>query len=130
MSATANKTGKMTSDFIYLLNRSEPNMNRIILFSSLLVILSSCNSWVQVTSEGESVRLASGSETANCQRVGSAQAQTLSRLVVVERGGERLQDELIRLARNEAGDLGGNVIVPESVIEEGRQSFGVYRCPD
>jgi hypothetical protein len=51
-------------------------------------------------------------------------------LVVVERGGERLQDELIRLARNEAGDLGGNVIVPESVIEEGRQSFGVYRCPD
>ncbi|GIT20632.1 MAG: hypothetical protein CM1200mP40_03140 [Gammaproteobacteria bacterium] len=54
----------------------------------------------------------------------------LSRLVVVERGGERLQDELIRLARNEAGDLGGNVIVPESVIEEGRQSFGVYRCPD
>ena len=105
-------------------------MNRIILFSSLLVILSSCNSWVQVTSEGEAVRLASGNETANCQRVGSAQAQTLSRLVVVERGGERLQDELIRLARNEAGDLGGNVIVPESVIEEGRQSFGVYRCPD
>jgi len=130
MSATANKTGRITSDFIYLLNRSEPNMNRIILFSSLLVILSSCNSWVQVTSEGESVRLASGRETANCQRVGSAQAQTLSRLVVVERGGERLQDELIRLARNEAGDLGGNVIVPESVIEEGRQSFGVYRCPD
>ena len=76
------------------------------------------------------MRLASGNETANCQRVGSAQAQTLSRLVVVERGGERLQDELIRLARNEAGDLGGNVIVPESVIEEGRQSFGVYRCPD
>ena len=105
-------------------------MNRIILFSSLLVILSSCNSWVQVTSEGESVSLASGNETANCQRVGSAQAQTLSRLVVVERGGERLQDELLRLARNEAGDLGGNVIVPESVIEEGRQSFGVYRCPD
>ncbi|GIT20633.1 MAG: hypothetical protein CM1200mP40_03150 [Gammaproteobacteria bacterium] len=76
MSATANKTGKITSDFIYLLNRSEPNMNRIILFSSLLVILSSCNSWVQVTSEGEPVRLASGNETANCQRVGSAQAQT------------------------------------------------------
>ena len=105
-------------------------MNRIILFSSLLVIVSSCNRWGQVTSEGEAVRLASGNETANCQRVGSAQAQTLSRLVVVERGGERLQDELIRLARNEAGDLGGNVIVPESVIEEGRQSFGVYRCPD
>ena len=105
-------------------------MNRIILLSSLLVIFCSCNSWVQVTNAGESVRLASGNEIANCQRIGSTQAQTLSRLVVVERGGERLQDELIRLARNEAGDLGGNVIVPESVIEEGRQSFGVYRCLD
>ena len=76
------------------------------------------------------MKLASGNEITNCQRIGSAQAQTLSRLVVVERGGERLQDELIRLARNEAGDLGGNVIVPESVIEEGSQSFGVYRCLD
>ena len=41
-----------------------------------------------------------------------------------------MQDELLRLARNEAGSMGGNAIVPESVIEEGRQTFGVYSCPD
>ncbi len=89
-------------------------MNRMILLSSLLVIFCSCNSWVQVTNAGESVRLASGNEITNCQRIGSAQAQTLSRLVVVESGGERLQDELIRSDRKEAGDLGGNVITSQT----------------
>ena len=44
--------------------------------------------------------------------------------------GERLQEELISHARNEAADLGGNTVVPESIIEAGEQSFGVYRCPE
>lgn len=104
-------------------------MRRIFLLSTFIVFISGCNSWVQVTNEGESVRLSTSGDVANCQRIGRAQAQTLSRLVVVERGGERLQEELTRIARNEAGDMGGNVIIPESIIEEGRQSFGVYRCP-
>jgi hypothetical protein len=105
-------------------------MRRLFLFTSLIVFISGCSSWVQVTNEGESVRLGNAREVANCQRIGRAQAQTLSRVVIVERGGERLQEELTRLARNEAGDMGGNVIVPESVISEGRQTFGVYRCPN
>lgn len=104
-------------------------MNRLLILSFIVLFVSACNSWVQVTNEGEAVRLGTSSEVANCQRLGRAQAQTLSRVVVVERGGERLQEELTRLARNEAGDMGANVIVPESVIDEGRQSFGVYRCP-
>lgn len=103
-------------------------MKRPFLLASFILFTAGCSSWVQVTSEGEGVRLGSAQEVANCQRIGQARSQTLSRVVVVERGGERLQEELIRLARNEAGDLGGNVIVPESTIEEGRQSFGVYRC--
>jgi hypothetical protein len=47
----------------------------------------------------------------------------------VDRGSEKVQDELITLARNEAGTLGGNTIVPDGTIEEGRQRFVVYRCP-
>jgi hypothetical protein len=104
-------------------------MRRLFLLSTVIVFISGCNSWVQVTNEGESVRLGTNRDVANCQRIGRAQAQTLSRFVVVERGGERLQEELTRIARNEAGDMGGNVIIPESIIEEGRQSFGVFRCP-
>jgi hypothetical protein len=54
--------------------------------------------------------------------------QTLGKIVVVERGSQRLQDELLTLARNEAADLGGDTVVPESLIADGSQVFGVYRC--
>jgi hypothetical protein len=54
--------------------------------------------------------------------------QTLGKILVVERGGQQLQDELLSLARNEAADLGGDTVVPESLIAAGKQTFGVYRC--
>ena len=100
-------------------------MNSFLLSVTFLILLSNCNSWVGVTTEGEGVRLATTSEISDCQRIGRAQASTRSRVAFVERGGERMQDELLRLAR-----MGGNAIVPESVIEEGRQTFGVYSCPE
>ena len=85
-------------------------------------------SWVQVTADGENVRAATLSEVANCTRVGTTTTQTLSRVVVVQRGGNQMQEELLTLARNEAAGIGGNVVVPESVITDGEQTFGVYRC--
>ncbi len=101
-----------------------------ILLLVVVTALTGCNSWVRVTDAGETVREATAAQVSNCRRIGRATANTMSRVVFVERGGERLQDELLRLARNEAGDLGGNTIVPESVISEGTQTFGVYICPN
>ena len=103
-------------------------MNRLLLIATIITLLSGCT-WVQLTSEGQGVRVATAGEISSCTRLGRANAQTLSRITVVERGGERLQEELTTLARNEAGSMGGNTIVPESIIDEGRQTFGVYRCP-
>jgi len=104
-------------------------VSKLALFLSATFLLASCSNWVQVTSEGQSVRVVTASDVNNCIRVGNAQAQTLGRVIGLERGAERLQEELSRIARNEAGDLGGNAIVPESLIADGRQTFGVYRCP-
>ncbi|HJN95154.1 MAG: hypothetical protein CMQ15_17915 [Gammaproteobacteria bacterium] len=105
-------------------------MTRFLLIAVTTSLLAACNSWVGVTNEGAGVQLANAAEVGNCRRLGRTQAQTMSRVVVVERGGERMQEELTRLARNEAGSMGGNTIVPESVIDEGRQTFGVYSCPN
>ena len=58
----------------------------------------------------------------------SANVQTLGKIIVVERGGQRLQDELLTLARNEAADLGGDTVVPESFMANGAQVFGVFKC--
>lgn len=103
-------------------------MNRLLLIATIFTLLSGCT-WVQLTSEGQGVRVATAGEISSCTRIGRTNAQTLSRITVVQRGGEKLQEELTTLARNEAGSMGGNTIVPESIIDEGQQSFGVYRCP-
>jgi hypothetical protein len=100
-----------------------------VLAASTSVGLSACSSWVQLTPQGEKVSLAdTAAQVQQCSRVGRANVQTLGKILVVERGGQRLQDELLSLARNEAADLGGDTVVPESLIADGKQTFGVYRC--
>ncbi len=104
-------------------------MKKILAIIIILAAVGGCSNWVGLTVEGEGVRLATAAEISNCSRLGRTRPQTLDRIVGVERGAERLQEELLRLARNDAGAMGGNVIVPESLIEEGEQVFGIYSCP-
>ncbi len=102
-------------------------MKKILITSFLLAMLVGCN-WVQLTSEGRGVRLANSNEVGNCSRIGRTTSQTLSRVAIVERGSDKLQQELLTLARNEAGRMGGNTVAPESLISQGQQTFGVYTC--
>jgi hypothetical protein len=104
-------------------------VKKILAIIISLAAVGGCSNWVGLTVEGEGVRLATAAEISNCSRLGRTRPQTLDRIVGVERGAERLQEELLRLARNDAGAMGGNVIVPESLIEEGEQVFGIYSCP-
>jgi len=93
------------------------------------LLLAGCRTeWVQLTPEGEQVSLATPTEVADCQRLGIARVSALDSIGFLPRSVGQLQDELIRLARNEAGDMEGNRIVPETPIDEGRQTFGVHRC--
>ena len=103
-------------------------MKKLILVIPALFLLAGCN-WVQLTSAGEGVRVIPASGAAACSRVGRAHVQTMSKVTVVERGGDKQRKELEVLARNEAADLGGNAIVSESLVVDGEQTFGVYRCP-
>jgi len=102
---------------------------RLPLLAAAALLLAACgNSWVQVTPEGERVSLATAADVGNCRRIGAANVNALDSIAFVDRGANRLQEELVNLARNEAGAAGGNRVVPESTIEEGRQTFGIYQC--
>ena len=90
--------------------------------------LAACSSWVQLTAEGQAVRVAEASDVAGCRRIGSATSRTTDEILLIDRPGQRLQDELRTLARNEAGRMGGNTIVPASEIINGEQQFTVYFC--
>lgn len=99
-----------------------------VLGAAALILVACSNSWVQVTPEGERVSLATAADIGNCRRIGVANVNAIDSIGFVNRGASRLQDELVNLARNEAGEAGGNRVVPESTINEGRQTFGIYQC--
>ena len=103
-------------------------MKKLLITAMSAAMVTGCT-WVQLTSEGENVSLAGADRVGNCNRIGSVTAKTLGSIAKIERGGGRLQQELLTLARNEAGDMGGNTVVPESLINDGKQDYGVYSCP-
>lgn len=91
-------------------------------------LLSGCT-WVPLEATGSDVQVFPQADVANCERKGKVTVTTAQRVAGIARGAEKVKLELITLARNEGGKMGGNVVSAESEPSEGRQVFGVYNCP-
>ncbi len=102
------------------------SLNKITLLL-VVALLSGCT-WVTLNPQGEQVLVASMEEVAGCKRVGKTTVSTLAKLVGLNRHEKSMEDELNKLARNSAADMGGDTVVPISPVEDGTQVFGVYRC--
>lgn len=89
--------------------------------------LSAC-SWVDISEEGKKVEVRSPDDVVNCKRVANTTASLKADILGVDRKKEKVKTEMETLARNAAPQYGGNVVVPESEIENGKQTFGVYKC--
>ncbi len=98
----------------------------IILISAL--IASACT-WVDLKPEAEKVRIASMDDLKGCHKMGSSTVSVKAEIATFARNKEKVRGELETLARNNAIDIGGNVVVPVSEIDRGTQSFVIYRCP-
>lgn len=85
--------------------------------------------WVKPTPGGTDVHLADTSQVADCQRLGKVNVSVKDRIGRINRKLSKVESELGTLARNEGAVMGGNAVVAESEIEDGRQEFGVYDCP-
>jgi hypothetical protein len=83
---------------------------------------------VKTTPEGESVRVAYADAVGDCVRKGKVTVSVKSRVSGVERKPTKVATELATLARNEGALLGGNTVVAETHVADGRQTFGVYQC--
>lgn len=103
-------------------------MKKLTVLILSLSLLSACT-WVRVTPEGQPVRLLNQRQAANCTRIGTTTSVTSDRVLFFPRGSEKVQTELVDLARNEAGLMGGNAVVADSTVDGGRQLFVVYQCP-
>jgi hypothetical protein len=93
----------------------------------LSVALTGCT-WVDVKPQGEKVRVLTPQEVTHCRLLGRVTSNTAASVLVFVRGREKVQEEVYRLARNNAGDMGGDSVVPTGPLIEGEQSFNVYRC--
>lgn len=97
----------------------------MLLVAACVLLLSSCT-WVRLSAAGENVAVLTESEVANCTRTGTTTVSVRDR-VVLERDADKVALELRTLARNRAADR-GDAIVPSTRVEDGEQTFVIYRC--
>jgi hypothetical protein len=103
-------------------------MNKIICIASAAIMLSACST-LKLTEGGEKVRVLDPAEVSSCKNLGRTNTSVTDR-IVFERPEDAVAEELQIVARNSGARMGGDTIVPLTVIEEGQQTFVVYKCID
>jgi|SRR5690606_24380067 hypothetical protein len=102
-------------------------MKKLLFFTALISLASACT-WVKVDDAGSRVAVTNQSQTSSCERLRTVNVKITSKLGPVERNSDKVSTELRNMARNEAAKYGGDTIVPASEVQNGEQSFDVYRC--
>ncbi len=92
-----------------------------------VLLLSGCT-WVDLKPKAEKVRVLDPQEVGRCKEVGRVVANTKDKIGFIARSKDTVKEEVDRLARNNAADLGGDTIVPSGPLINGEQPFKVYRC--
>ena len=100
----------------------------LFLFTTLIIFTLSACANVKLTHGGEKARLLSSGEVANCQKRGATTVSVKSTLATVPRQQTIVAKELQILARNSSVNMGGDTVTPISKIDNGEQTFAVYRC--
>lgn len=104
-------------------------MKKTTLLLAAIVSLTSACSWVKVSEQGASVAVANAANVRNCDKVRTVNVKVKDNFVgSMKRSPEKVATELTNMARNEATQFGGDTIVPVSLVQDGRQSFDVYKC--
>lgn len=99
----------------------------VVLIIFFFNLLAGCT-WVKLTPEGEKVRVLSSTEVNTCKKLGKTVVSVRAVVAGIKRDKDKVKEELETLARNHAIDLEGDTVVPASSIENGQQTFWIYRC--
>jgi len=102
-------------------------MKKNISIIAATILLSAC-AGLDLTAEGEKVRVLDPSEVSSCRELGKTNTSVTDTVVGVERPDDTIAKELRIIARNGAARMGGDTIVPLTIMEAGQQTFVVYKC--
>jgi hypothetical protein len=104
-------------------------MKKITLLLAALASLTSACTWVKVNEQGSSVAVANAANVRSCDKVRTVSVKVKDNFVgSMKRDPSKVATELTNMARNEASQFGGDTVVPVSLVDNGRQSFDVYKC--
>ena len=103
-------------------------MNKYLLLALISVFLVAGCSWVHLTSEGELVQKVTAADVEECKRIGEATVSVKAKVAGIKRSSKKVAGELFILGQNAASEMGGDTIVPVSEVQDGEQTFKVYRC--
>ncbi|HQT81996.1 MAG: hypothetical protein B7Z60_06975 [Ferrovum sp. 37-45-19] len=110
-------------------------MNKLLVKLSHLIILStllaSCsNSFIAEKTGADEVRMLYPNQVSSCDFKGKTRVSVIDKIGFIDRDPTAVEQNLIKLARNNAIEMHGNVITTTEVPVEGQQSFNVYYCKD
>lgn len=103
-------------------------IKNLTLFSLAALLIVGCASRIKLNNEGEKVRVLDPSEVSTCRELGKTNTSVTWSVVGIERPEEAIAKELRTIARNSAARMGGDTIVPLTIIDKGQQTFVVYKC--
>jgi hypothetical protein len=90
---------------------------------------SSACTWVELTPAAEQVQVSEAAAVESCERIGRTKTHTSAKAWIFPRREEKVLEELRRLARDDAAEMGGTDVVPLDDAADGDQEFAIYRCP-
>ncbi len=94
-----------------------------------LVSLTSACTWVKVNEQGSNVAVANAANVRSCEKVRTVNVKVKDNFVgSMKRDPNKVATELTNMARNEASQFGGDTVVPVTLVQDGRQSFDVFKC--
>jgi hypothetical protein len=91
------------------------------------IILGGC-AGLKLTTAGEKVRVLAPDEVESCRELGKTNTSVTSVLMGVPRPDQVVAKELRIVARNSAARMGGDTIVALTVVDQGQQTFVIYKC--
>ncbi len=87
-------------------------------------------SYTEVDPGARQVLVLGPERTADCEELGKTQVSVAAKLGFIPRHDNAVQEDLDRLARNSAAEMGGDTVTRIAEPANGKQTYRVYDCVD
>lgn len=98
-----------------------------VIAAAAALALGACSP-VKLKPDADQIELLDAERVKNCERLGKTRVSVATKIGFIPRGDKAIHEDLRRLARNSAIEMDGDTLTRESEVEEGEQTFGVYKC--